>query len=338
LKNLKTTLGFVGFLGLTALAGTAAMAQSEGPEFSYQNESACRVEAQTITRPTGPFVVVGDTQRTAGVERLFLRKELNEDEQRLLLPSIARQNPAFVALIGDLTFDSEKDANWDYFDDIMRPICNRHIPVLPALGNHDYWGRNFDVGLSKVFRRFPFLKFSRWYAKHHGPLGIIWLDTNFKKMGEDMWNRQMAWYRDVLHAMDRDPRTKGILVFTHHPPYTNSTYYDPPVTITSGLLVPFFATRKSLAMISGHVHGYERFEDNGRSFIVSGGGGGPRAKNLLNGNEARHKDLFHGSTPRPFNYVIVDSDTRDVKLKVIGLDKGTKVLKQIDGVTMSFAD
>jgi predicted phosphodiesterase len=41
---------------------------------------------------------------------------------------------------------------------------------------------------------------------------------------------------------------------------------------------PFIEYSKASFFFSGHSHSYERFQIDGKFFIVSGGGGGPRHK------------------------------------------------------------
>ena len=58
-------------------------------------------------------------------------------------------------------------------------------------------------------------------------------------------------------------------------------------------------------MASGHVHGYERFEHGGKTFIVSGGGGGPRLTYRI-GQNAPHPAAYAPPGPRAFNYVVLE--------------------------------
>ena len=55
--------------------------------------------------------------------------------------------------------------------------------------------------------------------RHRG-LGFVWLDSN---LDEDCGRQQAAWLQNTLREFDRDPRIRGVLVFTHPPPYTNGS-------------------------------------------------------------------------------------------------------------------
>jgi len=42
-----------------------------------------------------------------------------------------------MAKVEDMVAWGQSKKDWEYFDRIMAPI--RHVPLLPALGNHDYF-------------------------------------------------------------------------------------------------------------------------------------------------------------------------------------------------------
>jgi hypothetical protein len=88
--------------------------------------------------------------------------------------------------------------------------------------------------------------------------------------------------------------------------------------------------------VTGHAHAYERFEECGRTFVVSGGGGGPRVE-LLSGAEARHRDLHTAGSPRPFHYLLVEQDASGARVTVRGLDKGETEARVIDRFELPFA-
>src|SRR5205823_2004623 len=104
--------------------------------------------------------------------------------------------------------------------------------------------------------------------------------------------------------------------------------------VQKAFLPGFYAARKTLAFITGHAHAYERFQERGRTFVVSGGGGGPRVK-LLEGKDARHRDLFAGPSPRPFHYLLIEQGNEGLDVAVRGFDKGEQV-RVIDRFTLPF--
>jgi hypothetical protein len=104
-------------------------------------------------------------------------------------------------------------------------------------------------------------------------------------------------------------------------------------------LVPPFATaRKTLAMMAGHVHSYERFERSGKLYVVAGGGGGPRAR-LSAGERRRHADdLFEGPSLRFFHYLSCRLETDALDVEVRGLDKHGDAMVTRDRFSLPLVD
>src|SRR5215831_6505350 len=124
------------------------------------------------------IVVVGDTQRTSFPEWFFLNREQNEAARRKLVQQIAeKERPAFVVHLGDLVAEGGDRTEWEYFDRLMSPLTVRDIPIVPALGNHDYWGDE-SVALREAGDRFPELGRRTFYSMRYQGLGLIWLNTN----------------------------------------------------------------------------------------------------------------------------------------------------------------
>jgi hypothetical protein len=74
-------------------------------------------------------------------------------------------------------------------------------------------------------------------------------------------------------------------------------------------------------MVSGHVYGYERFEETGKTFLVSGGGGGPRVR-LLAERRRRHCDLYASRTRHRVHYLSLELAARSLSVEVFGLERG----------------
>jgi 3',5'-cyclic AMP phosphodiesterase CpdA len=281
-----------------------------------------------------PLALLGDPQRTLWVERLIGREQ-NDESRAALDKDLAAQRPGLLVLLGDLTNAGGSQSEWERFDELFAPIRGAGIPMLALLGNHDYWGRE-EEALANAAARFPQLGQKRWYLRAFGRLALVLLDSNEPQLGESRWEEQSDWYRRTLAALDGDPAVSGVLVLAHHPPYTNSRTTGDEEHVQRAFLPAFFAARKTLAFVTGHAHAYERFEERGRTFIVSGGGGGPRVR-LLAGAHARHRDLHSAGSPRPFHYLLVEQDASGARVTVRGLDKGETEARVIDRFELPFA-
>src|SRR5206468_5236829 len=111
----------------------------------------------------------------------------------------------------------------------------------------------------------------------YGALTLLFLDSNERFLEPFAWREELEWYAAALARSDADPSVAGVLVLLHHPPYTNSTVTRDELHVQRDLVPPFAAAKKTLAMLSGHAHSYERFSRGGKTYVVTGGGGGPRA-------------------------------------------------------------
>lgn len=282
---------------------------------------------QAFRATTGRIAIVGDTQRTLAVERL-LGREPNDAERERLIAAIAADRPDLLVHLGDAVAIGSSAADWAYFDRLMTPIRDAGIPVLAVFGNHDYWGVR-SVARTALESRFPELGRSHWYTGRYAGLLLVWLDSNRRKLSDEDWDRQSRWFKEQLDDADRDGGTKGVFVFCHHPPYTNSRATGDEADVQEAFLPAFFASHKAVVLVAGHTHAYERFERHGKTFVVSGGGGGPRVR-LLEGDAARHPDLFRGPSPRPFHYLLLELRGRGVEVEVKGFDKGEGAVRIID--------
>jgi hypothetical protein len=207
--------------------------------------------------------------------------------------------------------------------------------VVAAFGNHEYWG---GAGVEPhFFARFPHLEWRHWYAIAYGPLRLVVLDSNVDDLTPDAWRGQIAWFERTLAEIDRDPAARGVVVLLHHPPYTNSTVTGDELHVQRAFVPAFLGAAKTLAMVSGHVHSYERFERSGKAFVVSGGGGGPRAR-LASGARPRHPgDRYAGGPLRDFHFLLLAPGARALEVEVKGLRKGGVDLASMDRFSLPWS-
>jgi len=256
------------------------------------------------------IVVLGDTQRTLFAERWLLGREQNERARQALIEKLAREErPAFVVHLGDLVCWGASAREWRYFDRLVAPLGALDIRIRPVLGNHDYWGPR-ERALRLARRRFPELAPHTFATQRQGELGLIWLDSNLTGAAA---SEQLRWFEATLDGYERAPEVRGVLAFAHHPPFSNAR--RPPRTRpdVAGLLETFCAAGKTLALLSGHIHGYERFQLRGKTFIVSGGGGGPRVS-YWTGAKARHSPAYTTADgkPRAFHYLVLQATAEEL--------------------------
>jgi len=274
------------------------------------------------------FVVVGDLQRTSKLELL---RESNDPERRALMAAIAREDVDFVAQLGDMVFLGDSTADWRHFDDLVSVL---RVPLLPILGNHDY-GLLAHRARRNIAARFPHLRERTFYSHDYGPLRLLFLDSNRRRMGR--FDEQVRWFSEQLARSERDPSVAGVLVLVHHPPYTNSSVTGDDTDVREHFVPPFMAAQKTLAMISGHVHSYERFERRSKLFIVSGGGGGPRVRLHRGDRRRHHDDLVVHDCLRPFHYLRIAVGESEMTIDAFGLEKGGTATMPVDALAVPIA-
>ena len=169
----------------------------------------------------GHFAIMGDTQRTTFIG-LVLQNENNDPERQLLLPMLASRRPAFVVMLGDLVLEWIVRRRVERIEERAASLRAGHIPVVAVLGNHEYM-LGSKAGVRHFFARLPDLDGECWYERTHGPLGMLFLNSNVDKLTAEERDAQLAWYRGALARMQSDPNVQGILVFMHHAPFTNNS-------------------------------------------------------------------------------------------------------------------
>jgi len=276
----------------------------------------------------GAIIILGDTQRTGRLEGVFLGRERNETHCRRLLAAAQGEDFSQFIHLGDAVYNGGSGGAWRDFDVLAGSLLTRGSALLVP-GNHDYRGTRSLKHHAAL--RFPHLKEGSWSNYRHGDLAFICLDSNRRRLGSH-WVEQRAWYRRELARMEEDPAVGAVLVLTHHPPFTNSRSTGDGQHVQDAFLSDFFKMEKTRVFLSGHAHGYERFEKHAKTFVVAGGGGGPRVRYHQEGRR-RHVEQFIGPGPRPFHYLLMQPAPGGWEILVKGFDPGDP-LEIIDRVSV----
>lgn len=85
----------------------------------------------------------------------------------------------------------------------------------------------------------------------------------------------------------------------------------------SELLPVFSRSTKAVVFVSGHVHRYERFTGDGKTYVVTGGGGGPRVEYRV-GRDAELAPAYVTASGerRAFDYVVIDDGGSELRFTV----------------------
>jgi hypothetical protein len=204
--------------------------------------------APDIKEPTH-FVAVGDIG-TGGPAEIAIAKRMTESPFEFLL------------VLGDIAYTSGKAAqlNGNFFA-VYKDLI-RYVPVYPTIGNHE---RRTNEG-KPYFEAFVLPGPERYYSFDWGQIHFVAIDTTQRDTAHVRWLEQ-----DL--AKNKLP---WVVVFGHHPPYTNSL--RGAQTWIRKAFAKIFTDHHVDLVLTGHEHQYERFRVGGVNYVVSGGGGGQLTK------------------------------------------------------------
>ena len=310
MKHIFFKRRFIGLLAALILAAPVLWASGQQPK-------AVAAGAENLKNE---IVFVSDTQSPIFLETLRLASDRNKEAMAKVLDRIVTEpDLAAVFMLGDLTSSGSTDKKWRTIDGFLGRLRNKAVPVFAALGNHDYWWSE-KAALDNFRKRFPGLT-SSWYSIVIGPVEVIVLNSQFKKLTDVENQGQLAFYRSALARADADPAVKCILVACHNPPYTNSQVVDPSATVRADFVPPFLGSKKGLLFLSGHAHASEHFLEGGKHFVVLGGGGGLLHPLRTEGNRY-FPDLFPSRAPKRFYHFVT------VRIEKTGLAVAFQLLKR----------
>lgn len=247
------------------------------------------------------------------VERLALGRETNDAARSALAQDLLAEQSDAIVHLGDLVGAVGSAVDWARFDRDYPPNMLARRALHVCRGNHDCGG--LLMGHPR--------EFVRRYPQALGQLQIIdlpcvrllLLDTNRRVLSNNQWQAQWQAFQAALIATEGDATIDHVLVFGHHPPLTNGLRHRPDQVVYDAFVAPFLNCSKTRAFFSGHVHAYERFELQGRYLVVTGGGGGPRAR-CGRGRWQRYKSEVDLPHPHPLHYVRLDATPNRIEAVV----------------------
>lgn len=239
-----------------------------GPEFMIPEAS--------LSRPL-KIIAYGDTRFTDPKET----SATNPRVRRWLVDQVAAEKPDAVLLSGDVPWRGGEAADYDDYRSETKVWRDDRLRIYPALGNHEFHGvdplSTEQECLENWWNAFPELRGVRWYSAELGnSVYIVNLDSNSSLLSG---SPQIAWLQAQLAHL---PATIKFVFFNlHHPPVVDfqengdASHNGRP---NEKALADFLAhapgrDHASFVVIAGHIHNYERFDQDGIVYLVSGGGG-----------------------------------------------------------------
>jgi acid phosphatase type 7 len=311
------------WIGTLACSPSHSQSQDASPPQSQVHPAELRLQVSTPFQ----FVAYGDSRFHDPSDT----EAANPAVRQALVKAIAEVNPAFISFGGDIVYNGYDTNDWKIWDEETAVWRQKHIPVYPALGNHDLHGDE-KVALANYFERFPDLKNSRYYSVRIANTLLLVLDSSL----EEVDGPQGKWLTEKLNALPAD--IDFVVFVLHHPPYTSSSDDKKlggghSARSHEQALAKMLESRQAnlrarIVVFSGHVHNYERHERGGVHYFVTGGAGA-HAYPI----ERAPDDPFQ-SKEINYHYLLVAVDRGDMKVTMNRLDlsSGKPVWTQPDKV------
>lgn len=240
--------------------------------------------ADTLLSGPGPTFVVPDSQIPknwtiiAYGDTRFTdpsnHEVTNPEARRALVAKIAAEHPDALLISGDLPYSGNNADDYAVYRTETTAWRDEKLRVYPALGNHELHGDEKKQP-TNWWNTFPELKGRRWYSVEFGNAYFICIDSDLPLISG---SRQQKWLADQLEHLPG--KTQFVFINMHHPPVADSILNDSSHDVRPNekalevyLKQEAPALRARIIVVAGHIHNYQRFFQDGVTYLVSGGGG-----------------------------------------------------------------
>lgn len=183
--------------------------------------------------------------------------------------AMTAERPELVLHGGDLQYQTNPLDTWNGFFADMAPLTAA-APFHMAIGNHEYEDMDeFDVMVARLFGAQADNGTVDWHAFDYG--GIRFLMLNSEDDFEDPAGPQLQWLQAQLLDAAADAGVREVVPVFHRPYYTLSR--SAPRMAARNAVHPLLRDGGVRLVLTGHNHGYERFEVEGVTYVVEAGGG-----------------------------------------------------------------
>lgn len=183
---------------------------------------------------------------------------------------LATLSPDLVIHGGDLQYQSNPFDTWNGMFHAMAPLTAQ-AAFHPCVGNHEYEGLDeFDVQYRRLFQGHGEAGSTvEWAALTFGGVRFLLLNSEIELANPD--STQHRWMIAELEAVAASSTLRHAVIAFHRPYYTFSK--SRPDFQTRDILHPIFQQYGVPLVLTGHNHCHERFEVDGITYVVDGGGG-----------------------------------------------------------------
>jgi len=272
------------------------------------------------------IAVIADTQAPMRTEMLWLEEERNVEATQVLFSRLLKEKADGVFMLGDLVAMGSRENDWKPVDYFISALRRQSTGVYALPGNHEY-SFPANAGINEFYKRFPRARATvQMYTVNS--VTMVLVDTNYAHLSRNSKKMQEARYRHCLDSLQNDTSVKAIIVCTHQPPYTNSTAVKSSKEVQQRIVPLFLSTPKAVLFLSGHSHNLEHFCEQGKNFLVAGGGGG-LSQPLFAPQKRIYLDMMDNEQQIRFFYLIIEQKDNMIVVNAKGFpaDDFTKSLE-----------
>lgn len=227
----------------------------------------------------------------------------NPRVRKWLAERVGQESPQVLMVTGDMPYAGARDEDWQVYRSETASWNANHALVLPTIGNHEVRG-GVQKGIANYLANYPGLKGHRYYSILMGSVEVISLDMTSPSGGT---SAQATWFAAQL---DHLPKQVEFLFILYHTPWVvdqqSQLFTNLPskeaLTLRHLMEIHLHKIHAKVIVLSGHIHNYERFERNGVSYIISGGGGAEPYPLLFRGSA----DLYRDTAFPVYHYLTLD--------------------------------
>lgn len=239
--------------------------------------------------PAAPVIIAyGDTRFTDPLNVTAT----NPKVRRWIVDQIAQAKPDLLLVSGDLPLNGGVANDYAVYHAETEIWRAEHLLITPALGNHEFHGDEKQC-LENWWSEFPMLRAKRWYSVSLGTRVLaLNLDSDASLLPA---SDQINWIKAQFDNLP--PSVQFVFLNLHHPPVADvqappdDDHNPRPNEIALANFLKSAHTRTPVRFIvsAGHIHNYERFLQNGITYLVEGGGGA-KPRPVIRGRDDLYRD------------------------------------------------
>jgi acid phosphatase type 7 len=333
-RNAASVLLATAWMAITALALPQKAAAQQTPRATTDSADddgrpTFTVSDLPVDRPLR-ILVYGDMRFTDPSNT----SDTHPGVRKWLAQKVGEEKPDVMLLTGDMPFHGSDTADWKVYEEEAALWSQERLRIFPTIGNHEGLP-DPRSGLKNYFAAYPQIDHHQWYSVQMGNIYLITLDSStFLNAG---W-AQRRWLDAQLAHL---PAATDFVFFLFHVPLVSDLQTAfmlgipdaSTLELRRDLEARAAASRARFVVFNGHIHNYERFDMNGITHVITGGGGARPYPIFIRGDE----DLYRARTYPNFHYLVITLQGKHAEAKmyrVVDPDAAAKSVEVKDSFTL----